>query len=95
VSADQIKEIDFGEKLSITHCAEIYPQLMQAMAEGRAVSLNVSRVDQVDTAAVQLLFSFQRDAVTRGLVTIWSKPSKVFCDAVDTLGMHAFYLQDA
>lgn len=62
------------------------------MAEGRAVSLNASRVD---TAALQLLYEFQRDAIAQGLVTIWSKPSKVFCDAVDILGMHAFYLQDA
>jgi ABC-type transporter Mla MlaB component len=95
MTPDHIKEIDFAEQLSLADCAEIYPQLLNAMAEGRAVSLNASRVERVDTAALQLLYGFQRDAVAQGLVTIWSKPSKVFCDAVDTIGMHAFYLQDA
>jgi ABC-type transporter Mla MlaB component len=95
VSLNQINEIDVGEQLTIAHCAQIYPQLLSAMAEGQAVSINASRVERVDTAALQLFFSFQRDAREQGLVTIWSKPSKVFCDAVDTLGMPAFYLQDA
>lgn len=95
MSLDSISEIDCGEQLTIACCAEIYAQLLAAMAEGQAVSIDVSRVTKADTAALQLLYAFQRDARAQGLVTIWSNPSKVFCDAVDILGMGAFYSQNA
>lgn len=94
MTLDSISEIDCGEQLTIARCAEIYAQLLAAMAEGQAVSIDASRVERVDTAALQLLYGFQRDARAQGLVTIWSDPSKVFCDAVDILGMDAFYSQD-
>lgn len=95
MSIDSICEIDCGEQLTIASCAEIYAQLLAAMAEGQAVNIDASQVIKVDTAALQLLYSFQRDARAQGLVTIWSDPSKVFCDAVDTMGMDAFYSQNA
>ena len=92
---NSICEIPCGEQLTITHCADIYAQLLLAMTEGQAVSIDVSQVERVDTAALQLLYGFQRDAKVQGLVTIWSQASKVFCDAVDILGMDQFYLQKA
>ena len=94
MSLDSISEIDCGKQLTIAHCNGIYAQLLAAMAEGQAVSIDLSKVERADTAALQLLYSFQRDALARGLVTIWSEPSKVFCDAVDILGMNAFYSQN-
>lgn len=92
---DSISEINCGEQLTIAQCAEVYAQLLAAMAEGQAVSFDISKVERVDTAALQLLYGFQRDARSQGLVTIWSEASLVFCDAVDILGMDAFYLQNA
>lgn len=92
---DAISEIQCGEQLTIGQCADIYAQLLAAMAEGQAVSIDISAVERVDAASLQLLYSFQRDAQSQGLVTIWSEPSKVFCDAVDIVGMDAFYLQNA
>lgn len=92
---NSICEIDCGEQLTIAQCNEIHAQLHSAMAEQQAVSIDISTVERVDTAALQLLYAFQRDARAQGLVTIWSEASKVFCDAVDILGMEAFYLQNA
>jgi anti-anti-sigma regulatory factor len=92
---DSICEIQFSEQFTIRHCADTYAQLLMAMAEGQAVSIDISQIERIDTAALQLLYAFQRDAKAQGLVTIWSDASKVFCDAVDILGMDAFYLQKA
>jgi ABC-type transporter Mla MlaB component len=92
---NSICEIACAEQLTISHCADIYAQLHLAMTEGQAVSIDISQVERVDTAAVQLLYGFQREAKAQGLVTIWSQASKVFCDAVDILGLDAFYLQKA
>ena len=91
---NNITEIQCGEQLTIAHCAEIYAQLLAAIVAGQAVNIDVSQLQRVDTAALQLFYSFQRDAKVQGLVTIWSEPSKVFCDAVDILGMDAFYRQN-
>lgn len=92
---ETISEIHCGEQLTIAHCADLYAQLLAAMVEGQAVNIDLSEVERVDTAALQLLYDFQRDAVIQDLVVLWAKPSKVFCDAVDTLGMDAFYQQHA
>jgi anti-anti-sigma regulatory factor len=95
MSVNSICEIPCGEQLNISHCADLYAQLLIAMTEGQAVSIDISQVERVDTAALQLLYDFQREAKSQGLVTIWSQASKVFCDAVDILGMDKFYLQKA
>ncbi len=92
---NSINEIQCGEQLTIAHCADIYAQLLAAMAEGQAVNIDVSQLQRIDTAALQLFYSFQRDARAQGVVTIWSEPSKVFCDAVDILGMDPFYRQNS
>lgn len=92
---NSISDIQCGEQLTIAQCAEIYAQLLAAMAEGQAVNIDVSQLQRIDSAALQLFYSFQRDARAQGLVTIWSEPSKVFCDAVDILGMGAFYRQNS
>lgn len=92
---DSICEIQCSEQFTIRHCTDTYAQLLMAMAEGQAVSIDISQIERIDTAALQLLYAFQREAKAQGLVTIWSEASKVFCDAVDILGMDAFYLQKA
>ncbi|MCX4187386.1 STAS domain-containing protein [Methylophaga sp. OBS4] len=90
--ADNIIEIDCGESLTIAQVAGMYSRLLTSLAEEQAVSIDISRIERIDTAAVQMLYSFQRDARTQGVVIIWSDPSKVFCDTVDILGMNAFYI---
>ncbi|WP_273152404.1 STAS domain-containing protein [Methylophaga thiooxydans] len=88
---DMINDIEFGESLSIAQVGELYVQLLTSIADEKAINLDLSQIERVDTAAIQLLYSFQRDAVAQGLVIIWSNPSKVFCDAVDILDVPAFY----
>ncbi len=88
---DTINDIEFGESLSIAQVGELYGQLLTSIADEKAINLDLSQIERVDTAAIQLLYSFQRDAVAQGLVIIWSNPSKVFCDAVDILDVPAFY----
>ncbi len=88
---DTINDIEFGESLSIAQVGKLYGQLLTSIADEKAINLDLSQIERVDTAAIQLLYSFQRDAAAQGLVIIWSNPSKVFCDAVDILDVPAFY----
>jgi anti-anti-sigma regulatory factor len=51
------------------------------------VALNAAKVERVDTAALQLLVAFHRDAVAHGMHPTWAGVSDVFRDAVALLGL--------
>ncbi len=89
-----ISEIQCGEQLTVAQVADLYPRLLETLAEGQAVSIDISAIERTDAAGIQLLYGFQRDAVAQQLVIIWSQASNIFCDAVDILGMEAFYLHN-
>ncbi|WP_438971105.1 STAS domain-containing protein [Methylophaga sp.] len=88
---DMISDINLGESLSIAQVSDLHKQLLSSFEQERAVNFDLSRIERVDTAAIQLLYCFQRDACAQGIVVIWSNPSKDFCEAVDILGIPAFY----
>lgn len=91
--AESIVEINCAESVIIAQVADLYAQLLMAMAEGQAIQINLSDIERIDTAVIQLFYSFSRDAQLQGLVVIWSNPSQLFCEAVDRLGIKAFYAQ--
>lgn len=91
--AETIIEVDCAESVTIAQAADLYAQLLMAMAEGQAIQINLSQIERIDTAVIQLFYAFHRDAQVQGLVVIWSNPSQLFSDAVDNLGIKAFYAQ--
>ncbi len=91
--AESIIEINCAESVTIAQVADLYAQFLMSMAEGRAIQINLSDIERIDTAVIQLFYSFSRDAQLQGLVVIWSNPSQLFCEAVDRLGIKAFYAQ--
>lgn len=88
---DSIIEIHCGERLTIANAIDLYTRLLIALSEEQAITIDTSRIERIDMAAIQLLYSFQQDASRYGIVVIWATPSQVFCDAVDILGFRAFY----
>ncbi len=91
--AETIMEIDCAESVTISQVADLYAQLLMAMAEGQAIQINLGQVERIDTSVIQLFYAFYRDAQLHGLVIIWSNPSQLFCEAVDKIGIKAFYAQ--
>lgn len=91
--AESIVEINCAESVTIAQVADLYAQLLMAMAEGQAIQINLSDIERIDTAVIQLFYSFSRNVQLQGLVVIWSNPSQLFCEAVDRLGIKAFYAQ--
>jgi len=86
-----LTEIDCGEVLTIAQSATLHSQLADIREQDSAVSMNISQLKQVDTAGVQLLYGFQRDAAAKGMNLLWSEPPPVLRDAASILGMPAFY----
>jgi len=59
--------VDLGETLHISGVAELHEKLQQTVAEGRDLSLDASKVETVDGAALQLLCSLMQETVKREL----------------------------
>lgn len=52
-----------------------------------ATRIDGSAVERVDTAALQLLTLFRREALARGCAVSWCGASTVLCEAAGTLGL--------
>jgi ABC-type transporter Mla MlaB component len=89
-----IKDIQCGDQLTIAQVSELYAQLLSALVAGQAVNINISEINRVDTAALQLLYTFHLSAQKNSLVVIWSAASESVVAAANTLGMGAFYQQN-
>ena len=63
--------------------------LLAVLAEGGAVDIDAAAVTQVDTAALQVLAAFSRDARAAGVAVGWTGVSDSFRRGVSTLGLNA------
>jgi phospholipid transport system transporter-binding protein len=70
----------------ITDVIDMHRQLRDALNVSPVV-LDGTTVDRVDTAALQLLVAFQRDAQKRGHQVSWAGASAPLYDAASQLGL--------
>jgi anti-anti-sigma regulatory factor len=75
------------DSLDISGVAELHQQLNKALKDGQAVTLDASRVQRADTAALQLLAAFCQAARAEGVMVTWRQPSEVFGLSVHLLGL--------
>ncbi len=77
-----------GETLDISQAATLHASLTDALAGRRPVTLDVSSVAQADTAALQVLCAFVRDAHAANLTVTWRQPSEIFCRTANLMGLN-------
>lgn len=63
--------------------------LMRLLVDSRAVSLDVSELQRIDTAGLQLLAAFVRDRRTAGRRTQWLGQAPALEAAADLLGLRS------
>jgi phospholipid transport system transporter-binding protein len=73
--------------LDITRIGTLCEDLRARLVAARPVTLDVSAVARVDTAALQLLTAFVRGARARGITFAWHRPSEAFTRSADRLGL--------
>jgi anti-anti-sigma regulatory factor len=73
---------------SVRECAALKQQLLVLVESAEAVLIDVTDVEVIDTAALQLLFAFDRARIASGLSTVWQGDSPAFRSAAGTLGLH-------
>lgn len=80
-------DIDCGEALGIADVADLYAKLLATLAEGGPVNLDVSKLERIDAAAIQMIYAFSKELSVHGSTLSWSSPSDAFCRSVTLLGL--------
>jgi len=76
-----------GEALGIAEVADVYATLLAALAEGSSVDLDISQLERVDAAALQMLYAFSKERATQGSSLTWTAPSEAFSRSAKLLGL--------
>mgnify|MGYP000680375698 CR=1 FL=1 len=80
-------EIACGDALGIAEVADFYATLLTTLAEGGPVNLDVSKLERIDAAALQMLYAFSKELTTHGDSLTWVSPSEAFMRSVRLLGL--------
>ena len=79
-----------GPELDISGAQELYDKLQAALgAQGPGPVLDATQVERVDTAVLQMLCAFMRDAQASGIVVQWRQPSPALENAARLLHVQA------
>lgn len=83
----KVTAIECNESLDISMAADLHRTLKKALESGAPVSLQAHQVERADTAALQLLAAFIREARSRGITVSWNEPSAVLRRSAHLLGL--------
>jgi anti-anti-sigma factor len=78
-------------ELSIYRAAELKPVLLEALAAGGALHLELSEVSELDSAGLQLLMLLKRTAQQRGQQLRLSGHSPAVLEVVELLDLGAYF----
>lgn len=81
------RSLDLGNSLTIAEVRPLKGTLEQLLTPREPLSLDASRVERADTAGVQLLLSFCREAERLGLEVSWRSVSEPLFATASRLGL--------
>lgn len=82
-----VVEIDCGDALGIADVASLYTKLIDIIAEGHQIKLNISELDRVDASAIQMLYALKKELSEHGMDLLWTAPSEAFKTGLNLLGL--------
>lgn len=81
------QRIDLGAELDITVARDLHARLCKLLDAGQPADIDAASVEQADSAGLQLLSAFVRDAGARPGGVQWSRPSEALRKAAQRLGL--------
>ena len=81
--------IDCNAVFDISVVTDFKAMLQQSLAGGQAIVLDASKVERIDTAALQLLTALCQDSVTKGVEISWVNPSESLTYAAKLMGLES------
>jgi anti-anti-sigma regulatory factor len=82
--------IELDARLTIVQAADLHRLLMARLAGGEPLVIDGTRVEEIDTAILQLLTSLWRTAQDRGIACTWhgaSEPLRYTADLIGVAGV--------
>ena len=74
--AAQPARIELGSRVTIVQAVDLHRTLLSRLADGRPMVVDGSRVEEIDTAILQLLASLWRTSLARGILCTWDGASR-------------------
>lgn len=81
------KQIECGERMTIEQVESLYSQIESATLESYRIELIADRVQQCDTASLQLIVNLFRMSKQQGHSVNWVKPSESILNVAKLLGL--------
>ncbi len=78
-----------GAELDIAGAQALHARLLATLSAGRPVVFDMAQVERVDTAIIQMLCAFVRDAQTMGMPVHWQHISPALQSAARLLNVEA------
>ncbi|CCK75394.1 MAG: STAS domain-containing protein [Oleispira antarctica] len=80
-------QVECGERMTIEKVESLYSQLESALLEHGKIELIADRVQQCDTASLQLIVNLLKASKQQGHSVIWIKPSQAIINVAELLGL--------
>lgn len=84
-----LEKIDLGTRCTIVKAEELHAQMESLIQSGVDVEIQSSNVEQIDTSALQLLYSFHQALEQDQRKVSWPDPSEQVVATAKLLGIDA------
>ena len=85
--AKQAAPIELDVRMTIVQAADLHRTLLARLALGKAVVVDGTRVEEIDTAMLQLLASLWRTCLERGIACTWLGASDALRQTAHLVGL--------
>jgi anti-anti-sigma regulatory factor len=85
----QPAHIELDAQLTIVQAADLHRMLSMRLAQGGPLIVDGTRVEEIDTAILQLLTSLWRTSLERGIACTWHGASEVLRQTASLVGVAA------
>ncbi|MDH3342089.1 MAG: STAS domain-containing protein [Gammaproteobacteria bacterium] len=79
--------LELESSLVINKASDIFESLKQLDTTGSAIEIDASKVEIIDSAILQLLFSFVLSLKEKGVKLVWHKPTESLLNKASILGL--------
>jgi anti-anti-sigma regulatory factor len=86
-SDSQSARIELDARITIVQAADLHRLLLSRLAAGEPVVIDGTRVEEIDTAVLQLLTSLWRTAQDRGIACTWHGASEALRYTANLIGV--------
>lgn len=89
-SVDSEFVVDCGKTLEVSRCRQFRDSLKAALESGQSVAIDVSSIERIDAAGLQLLCAFMRKAQQCQRSVRWREPSTAFTHSARLLDLSRY-----